>query len=148
MSHTNLKPVKFEDYNIGDSAFHSKTVTEADVILFAGISGDYNPLHMNEEFAKTQMFGKRVVHGAFSSALISAVLGVKLFGPGVLYASQSVTFKKPVYIGDTLTAVGTVADKYTKEGKTGELKFIKVDTKVYNQNDEIVTDGEALIVVM
>ncbi|MHA1196488.1 MAG: MaoC family dehydratase [Promethearchaeota archaeon] len=141
-----FKTVKFEDYNVGDSASHSKTVTEADVILFAGISGDFNPLHMNEEFAKTQMFGKRVVHGAFSVALISAVLGVKLFGPGVLYANQYVMFKKPVYIGDTLTAVATVKEKYTK--KDGKLKFIKVDTKVYNQNDEIVTDGEAEVIVM
>ena len=143
-----LEPVKYEDYKVGDSASHSKTVTEADVTIFAGISGDFNPLHMNEEFAKTQMFGQRVVHGAFSSALISAVLGVKLFGPGVLYASQKVIFKKPVFIGDTLTAVATVKEKYTKQGKSGELKFLNVDTKVYNQKDEVVTDGEAQIIIM
>ncbi|MHA1805402.1 MAG: MaoC family dehydratase [Promethearchaeota archaeon] len=141
-----LEPVKWDDYKEGDSASFSKTVTEADVILFAGISGDFNPIHINEEFAKTQMFGTRVVHGAFSSALISAVLGVKLFGPGVLYGSQSVTFKKPVYIGDTLTAVATVKEKYTK--KEGKLKFIKCDTKVYNQKNEIVTDGEAVILCL
>jgi len=143
-----LESVKFEDYKVGDSASHSKTITEADVTLFAGISGDFNPLHMNEEFAKTQMFGQRVVHGAFSSALISAVLGVKLFGPGALYASQNVIYKKPVFIGDTLTAVATVKNKYTKQGKSGELKFIDVDTKVYNQKEEIVTDGEAQVIVM
>jgi 3-hydroxybutyryl-CoA dehydratase len=146
MSDDNLKPVKYEDYEIGDSASHAKTVTQADVTLFAGITGDFNPLHMNEEFAKTQMFGTRVVHGAFSVGLISAVLGTGLFGPGILYGSQNVTFKKPVYIGDTCTAVATVADKYTK--KDGKLKFIKVDTKVYNQKDEIVTDGEAEIIFM
>jgi 3-hydroxybutyryl-CoA dehydratase len=146
MSKSNLTPVKWEDYKVGDSASHSKTVTEADVVLFAGITGDFNPLHINEEFAKTQMFGTRVVHGAFSSGLISAVLGTKLFGPGILYGSQNVMFKKPVYIGDTLTAVATVEEKYTK--KDGKLKFIKVDTKVYNQKEEVVTDGQAEIIFM
>ncbi len=141
-----LKNVKYEDYEIGDSAFHAKTVTEADVIIFAGISGDFNPLHVNAEFAKTQQFGKRVVHGCFSSALISAALGVKLFGPGALYISQKVDFRKPVYIGDTLTAVATVKEKFTK--KEGKLKFLKVETNVYNQDDVLVTDGEALILIM
>lgn len=141
-----LKNVKYEDYEIGDSAFHAKTVTEADVIIFAGISGDFNPLHVNAEFAKTQQFGKRVVHGCFSSALISAALGVKLFGPGALYISQKVDFRKPVYIGDTLTAVATVKEKFTK--KEGKLKFLKVETNVYNQDDVLVTEGEALILIM
>lgn len=145
---SNLKVVKFEDFKEGNSASFAKTITEADVILFAGISGDFNPLHINEEFAKTQMFGTRVVHGAFSSALISAVLGIHLFGPGALYASQKVIFKKPVFIGDTLTAVATITKKYTKEGKSGVLQFLDVDTKVYNQKDEVVTDGEAKVIVM
>ena len=146
MSKTEI--VKFDDYKEGDSAACSKTITDADVALFAGISGDFNPLHVNEEFAKTQMFGTRVVHGAFSSALISAVLGVHLFGPGALYASQKVVFKKPVFIGDTLTAVATVTKKYTKEGKSGVLQFLDVDTKVLNQKKEVVTDGEAQVLVM
>jgi len=141
-----LKNIKYENYEIGDSAFHAKTVTEADVIIFAGISGDFNPLHVNDEFAKTQQFGKRVVHGCFSSALISAALGVKLFGPGALYISQKVDFRKPVYIGDTLTAVATVKEKFTK--KEGKLKFLKVETNVYNQDDALVTEGEALILIM
>ncbi len=141
-----LKNIKYENYEIGDSAFHAKTVTEADIIIFAGISGDFNPLHVNDEFAKTQQFGKRVVHGCFSSALISAALGVKLFGPGALYISQKVDFRKPVYIGDTLTAVATVKEKFTK--KEGKLKFLKVETNVYNQDDVLVTEGEALILIM
>ncbi len=146
MSKTEI--VKFDDYSEGDSASCSKTITEADVVLFAGISGDFNPLHVNEQFAKTQIFGTRVVHGAFSSALISAVLGVHLFGPGALYASQKVVFKKPVYIGDTLTAVATITKKYTKEGKSGTLQFLDVETKVLNQKDEVVIDGEAQVLVM
>ena len=145
---SNLELVKFEDFKEGDSASFAKTITETDVTLFAGISGDFNPLHINEEFAKTQMFGKRVVHGAFSSALISAVLGTHLFGPGILYASQNVVFKKPVFIGDTLTAVATITKKYTKEGKRGVLKFIDLETKVYNQKNDLVTDGSASIIVI
>jgi 3-hydroxybutyryl-CoA dehydratase len=144
--HSNLEPVKYEDYSEGDSASFTKTVTQSDVTLFAGITGDFNPIHINEEFAKTQMFGTRVVHGVYSVGLISAVLGTKLFGPGILYGSQNVRFKKPVYFNDTLTAVARVKEKYTKKG--GELKFIKVDTKVYNQDDEVVTDGEAEILFM
>jgi 3-hydroxybutyryl-CoA dehydratase len=143
-----LKVVKFEDYKEGDSASHSKTITDEDVKLFAKVSGDFNPIHMDEEFAKTQMYGKRIVHGAFSSALISAVLGVKLFGPGAIYASQEVRFKGPAFIGDTLTAVATVKKKYTKQGKSGELKFLDVETKVYNQNEEIITDGMAKVLVL
>ena len=143
-----LKVVKFEDYKEGDSATHSKTITDEDVKLFAKVSGDYNPIHMDEEFAKTQMYGKRIVHGAFSSALISAVLGVKLFGPGAIYASQEVRFQGPAFIGDTLTAVATVKKKYTKQGKSGELKFLDVETKVYNQNDELLTDGMAKVLIM
>ncbi|MHA1274541.1 MAG: MaoC family dehydratase [Promethearchaeota archaeon] len=144
MSVPKIEPVKWEDYEIGDSASHSKTITETDVVLFAGISGDFNPLHVNKQYAETTQFGQRVVHGVISVSLISAVLGYKLFGAGILYGSQTVRFKKPVFIGDTLTAVATVKNKYTK--KEGKLKFIDVDTKVYNQNGDIVTDGEAVII--
>ncbi len=146
MTDKDIKVVYWDDYEIGDSASHSKTVTEADVVLFAGITGDFNPLHINEEFAKTQMFGKRVVHGVYSVGLISAALGTKLFGPGILYGSQNVKFEKPVFIGDTLTAVATVKEKYTK--KDDKLKFLKVDTKVNNQNNEVVTSGEAIVLVL
>ncbi len=146
MSKPKYEIVKWESYEIGDSASHTKTITETDIILFAGITGDFNPLHMDEEFAKIQMFKKRIIHGAFSVGLISAVLGTKLFGPGILYGSQNVKFLKPVFIGDTLSAVATVKDKYTK--KEGKLKFLKIETKVYNQNDEVVTDGEAEIIFM
>ena len=144
MSKTEI--VKFEDYEEGTSASCSKTITDADVALFAGISGDFNPLHVNEEFAKTQMFGKQVAHGALSSGLISAVLGTKLFGPGILYGGQTVKFIKPVFFGDTLTAIGTVKEKFTK--KDGKLKFIIAETIVKNQNDEVETSGEGTIVFM
>ena len=146
MTDSNLEPVKWEDYKIGDSASFTKTITEEDVMKFAEVTGDFNPIHVNPEYAKTQMFGKQVAHGALSSGLISAVLGTKLFGPGILYTNQTVAFKKPVFFGDTLKAVGTVKDKFTK--KDGKMKFIICDTKVYNQNDEVVTDGEGTILFM
>ena len=141
-----IKVSTFEEFNVGDTASMSKTVTETDVILFAGITGDFNPLHVNEEFAKKSKFGKRLVHGCFSSGLISAVLGMKLPGPGALYAGQTVKFVKPTFIGDTLTATATIAEKYTK--KDGALKFLRIETVVSNQDGVVVTDGEATIIVM
>ncbi len=135
----------YEEIEIGRKASHSKTVTEADVILFAGISGDFNPLHMNEEFARTSRFKKRVVHGAFGGALISALIGTKLFGPGVVYVSQELNFKKPVFIGDTLTARGEILEKFEK--KNGELKFVSVKTDIVNQQGDVVTWGKALVLV-
>lgn len=143
---SDLEPVKFDDYEIGDSATFTKTITEEDVMRFAEISGDYNPLHVNPEFAKTQMFGKQVAHGIISVGLISAVLGTKLFGPGILYGEQSARFVKPVYFGDKLTAKATVKEKFTK--KDGKLKFIRCTTQVFNQNDELVTDGEGVVLVL
>jgi acyl dehydratase len=141
-----LEPVKYEDYTVGDSATFTKTITEDDVMKFAEVTGDFNPIHVNPEFAKTQMFGKQVAHGALSSGLISAVLGTKLFGPGILYAGQTVKFVKPVYFGDELTAIATVKEKLTK--KDGKLKFIICDTVVKNQKGEEVTTGEGTIVFM
>ncbi|NVM16710.1 MAG: MaoC family dehydratase [Candidatus Lokiarchaeota archaeon] len=143
---SDLEPVKFDDYKVGDSAKFTKTITEEDVMKFAEVTGDFNPIHVNPEYARTQMFGKQVAHGALSSGLISAVLGTKLFGPGILYGGQTVKFIKPVFFGDTLTAIGTVKEKFTK--KDGKLKFIIAETIVKNQNDEVVTSGEGTIVFM
>ena len=146
MTESDLEPVKWDDYKVGDSAKFTKTITEEDVMKFAEVSGDYNPLHVNPEFAKTQMFGKQVAHGVISVGLISASLGVEQFGPGILYGEQQARFIKPVYFGDKLTAVATVKEKYTK--KDGKLKFIRCTTQVFNQEDELVTDGEAVVLVL
>ncbi|SFG86503.1 MaoC family dehydratase [Neptunomonas qingdaonensis] len=99
-----------EDLSIGQSASYAKTITEADVVLFAGISGDDNPVHINAEYAAQTMFKDRIVHGMFSAALISAVLGTRMPGPGAIYVDQQISFKAPVYIGDTVTATATVID--------------------------------------
>ncbi|MBD3352589.1 MAG: enoyl-CoA hydratase [Candidatus Lokiarchaeota archaeon] len=142
----NVKTANYDSIEVGNSASVTKTVTESDVILFAGITGDFNPLHTNEEFAKTTQFGKRLVHGCFSSGLISRALGMKLPGPGALYVSQTSNFKKPVFIGDTLTAKVTVNEKFLKKG--GKLKFLKLKTEVLNQSGVVVTDGEATMIVL
>jgi len=141
-----IKTANYDEIQVGDSASITKTITEADIILFAGITGDFNPLHVNKEFAKKTMFGRRLAHGCISSGLISAALGMKLPGPGALYVSQTSNFKKPVFIGDTLTARVTVTEKFLK--KNGTLKFLKLKTEVFNQNNVLVTDGEATMIVM
>ncbi len=141
-----IEAANFEDFEVGDSASITKTATQADVTLFAGITGDFNPLHVNKEFAKKSMFKKRLVHGAFSSGLISAVLGMKLPGPGALYLDQYSKFVKPVFIDDTLTATATVTDKVVK--KDGKMKLLIIETIVTNQDGVNVTEGEATIMLM
>ena len=141
-----IKFANWDEINIGDTASHSKTITETDINLFAGISGDFNPLHVNDAYAQTTQFGKRVAHGGLSFSMISGLLGMKLPGPGTLHVSQKLDFRKPVFAGDTLTARADVIEKFTK--KEGTLKFLRIKTDVYNQDDVLVTEGEALVIVL
>ncbi|MFO7640148.1 MAG: MaoC family dehydratase [Candidatus Competibacteraceae bacterium] len=106
----NLHRYFLEELKVGMTASYAKTVTETDVILFAGISGDNNPVHVNEEFATQTRFKGRIVHGMFSAGLISCVAGTRLPGPGAVYVDQSLRFKAPVRIGDTVTAVCTIRE--------------------------------------
>ena len=99
-----------EDLSKGMTALYAKTITEADVTLYAGISGDTNPLHINEEFASGTRFKTRVVHGMLTTGLWSTLIGTRLPGPGCAYMSQDMKFLKPVYVGDTVTARMTVAE--------------------------------------
>lgn len=101
---------KFEELSVGQSAVYARTVTEADILMFAGVSGDYNPVHINEELAASTMFGGRIAHGMLSAGFISAVLANKLPGPGTIYLSQTLKFKAPVRPGDTVTATVTVRE--------------------------------------
>ena len=105
-----LNGYNIEDLQPGMSASTAKTVTEADIVLFAGITMDTNAVHMNEEFAKTTMFGGRIAHGMLSVGFISAVLGTRLPGPGSIYLGQTLKFKAPVRPGDTVTATVTVKE--------------------------------------
>lgn len=124
---------------IGDSASFTKTVTEADVILYAGISGDLNPAHINDEHAKNSMFGQRIAHGMLSAGFISAVLGMYLPGPGTIYMGQELRFVKPVYIGDTVTATATVTERIVEKNR------LKLETVVTNQRGETVITGTATV---
>jgi 3-hydroxybutyryl-CoA dehydratase len=130
----------FEELKPGMSASFAKTVTEADIQAFAGLSGDFNPVHVNEEFAVTTMFKGRVAHGMLSAAFISTVFGMKLPGPGCIYVSQALKFKAPVRIGDTVTArvevIGTVPEK----------KFVTFQT-ICTVSGKTVVDGEATLMV-
>ncbi len=129
-----------EDISEGMTASYAKTVTEADVILFAGISGDDNPVHINEEFASQTMFKGRIVHGMFSAALISCVAGTRLPGPGCIYINQTMKFKAPVRIGDTVTATLTVTevDRQRRRVKLNSQCTVK---------GKVVVDGEATFMV-
>jgi len=129
-----------EDLEVGMSDSFAKTITDADVCLFAGISGDTNPVHINEDYAKTTMFGKRIVHGMFSAALISTVAGTKLPGPGAIYVDQSVKFKAPVFIGDTAKATVTVLEIDSRRRR------VKCSTEVH-VGDKLVATGAATFMV-
>ncbi|HAS8474755.1 TPA: MaoC family dehydratase [Vibrio vulnificus] len=102
--------IPFEQIQIGMSVSYSQTITDADVKQFAGISGDHNPVHVDDVFAENSRYKKRIAHGLISGSFFSALFGTKLPGPGCVYVSQSFNFKRPVYLGDTVTAIATVTD--------------------------------------
>lgn len=129
-----------EDLKVGMTASYAKTVTEADVVLFAGVSGDMNPVHMNEEFAKETMFQGRIAHGMLSASFISTVLGTKLPGPGCIYLSQNLKFRAPVRSGDTVSATATITDIVR------EKKRVVMQT-VCSVRNQIVIEGEAIVMV-
>jgi 3-hydroxybutyryl-CoA dehydratase len=129
-----------EDLEVGMSAFYSRTVTEADIVIFAGISGDFNPLHLNREFAEKTRFGTTIAHGMLTASLISTVVGTKLPGPGAIYLSQNVRFTLPVRAGDTVTAIATVTDVDL------ERQRCALDT-VCMVKDDVVVKGDALLLV-
>ncbi len=128
----------FEDVHEGMSAVISKTVTEADITLFAGVSMDTNPLHLDEEYAATTRFGGRIAHGMLGASLISAIFGTKLPGPGAIYVSQNLRFTAPVRIGDTLVAEVTVT------GLIPEKRRVEFETRV-RVGASVVIDGEAVL---
>ncbi len=99
-----------EDLSVGMNALYAKTITETDIVIFAGISGDNNPLHLNEEFARESMFKGRIAHGMLTAVFISTVLGTKLPGPGCIYLNQEVKFLAPVRPGDTVQTEVTITD--------------------------------------
>ncbi len=129
-----------EDLTVGMTASYGRTVTDADIVLFAGVSGDDNPVHVNEEFAAETLFKGRIAHGMLSAGFISTVLGTRLPGAGCIYMSQSLRFKAPVRAGDTVTARVTVAN--VDEAK----RRVTLETKCLVR-DKVVLEGEALMMV-
>lgn len=127
------------EMKVGDSSSFTKTVTEADVYNFAGVSGDFNPAHINETYANGTMFKTRIAHGMLSAGFISAVLGTQLPGPGTIYLGQELKFTKPVLMGDTVTATVTV-DEIIEEKNRVILK-----TVCTNQDGDVVIDGKATV---
>jgi acyl dehydratase len=127
--------------NIGDSASITRTITDADIHGFAEVTGDHNPLHLDDEYAAQTRFGRRIAHGMLSASLISAVLANELPGAGSVYLSQTLKFVKPVFPGDTVTARVTVTE--TRDDKP----IVKLETVCLNQRDETVLQGEATVLV-
>ena len=133
--------MKFKDLRIGMTDSMTKSFTEKDVLQFAKISADMNPLHIDEEAAKNGLFGKRVAHGILVSGLISAVLGTKLPGEGTIYLGQELRFRKPVFLDDVITAKVEVVELIE------EKSMAILNTTCINQNGETVITGKATVLV-
>lgn len=134
-----MKGLKINELSVRQTASFSKTITETDVYLFAGVTGDINPAHLNEDYAKNTFFKGRIAHGMLSAGLISAVIGVQLPGPGAIYASQTLKFLAPVRFGDTITATVEIQEIYPEKNR------VVLKTYCTNQNGTVVTSGEAVV---
>ena len=129
----------FEELQIGQKAWFEKTIGEADIGLFCGISGDINPVHVSNIAAENSIFGKRVAHGILVAGLTSAVLGMQLPGPGTIYLGQELRFVAPVYIGDTVRAEVEVAEINKQK------KIVRLKTTSKNQDGKVVIEGMATV---
>lgn len=138
--HDDLHGYYIEELSVGMKASYAKTVTHADIVLFAGISGDMNPVHINHEFAEETMFEGRIVHGLLTASFISTAIGMKLPGPGSIYLDQSLKFKAPVRAGDTVKAIVEIVEINQEKRRV----FLKTTCHV---GDTIVLDGEAKVLV-
>ena len=128
-------------FNIGDTASMTKTFTDEDVRSFAAISGDSNPVHLDDAYAAQTQFKKRIVHGMLTAGLISAILGTKLPGEGSIYLGQTINFRAPVYLNDTITATVTIIKMHERK------PIVTLETVCKNQDDVVVLDGEAVVLV-
>mgnify|MGYP003503367047 CR=1 FL=1 len=133
---TQVSNIPYDDLQVGQTASFSSSVEERDVQLFAAVSRDHNPVHLDAAFAAQTMFKERIAHGMFSGALISAAIACEMPGPGTIYLGQQMRFTRPVKLGDTLTVQLEVLEKLPK-GR------VRIATRVFNQNAEQVVDGEA-----
>jgi len=132
---------RIDELQVGQAAEMAKTVTEADIALFAGVTGDFNPVHVDAVAAAQSRFGERIAHGMLSAGFISAVIAMRLPGPGSIYLSQSLRFTKPVRIGDTVTTRVEVVEVMAPKRR------LRLATVCRNQNGETVVEGEAVVMV-
>ena len=136
------KEKTFDEFQVGDTEWIRRTLCEADIANFAGVSGDFNPLHTDEEYAQKTMFKGRIAHGFLISTLITNIVGNKLPGPGSVYLKQDFRFLAPVRAGDTITAEVEVVEKIE------EKQRLRLKTTCTNQDDKVVLDGEALVMIL
>lgn len=134
-----LENITYKELQVGDSATYTRTLTEEELILFAAVSGDINPLHLDSEFASKSIFRERIAHGMWSGALISAALATVMPGPGTIYLEQALNFKRPVKLDDTLTVTLSVAAKEPKNR-------VVIHCEVINQNNDLVVSGDAKVI--
>lgn len=127
------------ELNLGDRAEFTKTVSESDVYLYAGVTGDFNPAHINEPYAEKTFFKTRIAHGMLPAGFISAILGTRLPGPGTVYMGQTLKFRAPVLIGDTITASAEVMEIIADKNR------VRLKTTCQNQDGVVVLDGEAVV---
>ncbi len=135
-----LTNTPYDEITIGQTASYSKTLSEDDVTLFAAVSGDVNPVHLDAEFAATTPFKQRIAHGMWSGAIISAALAVEFPGPGTIYLGQSMSFRAPVFIGDTITIELEVT------AKRDDKQFVTLACKAVNQHGKTVVKGSAEVI--
>lgn len=128
-----------QELKLGENAEFAKTVTETDIYLYAGITGDFNPAHINEEYARGTFFKSRIAHGMLTAGFISSVVGTKLPGPGTIYLDQTLKFLAPVRIGDTIIARAEVVKIMSDENR------VRLKTTCTNQHGTTVLDGEAIV---
>jgi 3-hydroxybutyryl-CoA dehydratase len=128
-----------EQLKVGDAAEFGKTISESDIYLYAGITGDFNPAHVNESYAENTFFKTRIAHGMLTAGLISAVLANQLPGPGTIYLKQDLRFLAPVRIGDTITARVEIIELIHEKNR------VRLKTVCSNQEGVIVLEGEALV---
>jgi len=136
-----ISNVPFDQLQIGQTSEYAKTVTEHDIQLFAVLSGDANPVHLDPDFAANTQFGERIAHGMLTGAVISAAIAMQMPGPGTIYLGQTLAFKRPVKIGDTVTVTLTVAEKHATKPRA------TLDCVVTNQNGQVVVEGQANVMV-
>ena len=137
---SNLQNITFDEICIGQTASYSKTLTEDLLTLFAAVSGDINPVHLDAEYAANSMFGERVAHGSWTGSVVSAALAMEMPGPGTIFLRQSISFRKPVKVEDTITVNLEVT------AKNAHKQIVLLNYKVTNQRGQVVAKGTAEVI--